>query len=252
MAAHRILYYSAYLSEEITGERTVARDCVGVKRLNGRCTFSEFLQHIWKEQVDINDVKRPNVNIPGTDDFTKLNFIQLFGKTNDYSTNTGFRITGNTDATRLNGAADFYEGLGKIGLPIEKAIEKTPNPDKQQAKLFGLAKSAATAVQQLRWKDMETFRLGKNGMASNKYLGLVPETRTVSTGIKGQPDFKTLDSAATVSKYEKDHPDIRDKLKAAMAQFAINDKAKDHFKAIGAASSARWSCGCALPISAPL
>ena len=107
----------------------MARDCVGVKRLNGRCTFSEFLQHIWKEQVDINDVKRPLVDIPGTDDFTKLNFIQLFGKTNDYPTNTGFRITGNTDATRLNGEADFYKGLSKIGLPIEKAIPNTPNPE---------------------------------------------------------------------------------------------------------------------------
>jgi hypothetical protein len=242
------------LSEDITGERTVAPGCAGTLA-GGRCTLSQFLEHIWKPQADIKDITRPTVNIPGTDgpaDINKLNFDQLFGKINSYRTNTGFGITGNSEATRLIGAADYYEGLSKIGLPIEKAISNTPNPTKQQAKLFGLAKSAATAVQQLRWKDMETFRLGKNGMASDKYLGLVPETRTVSTGVKGQPDFKTLDSAATVSKYEKDHPDIRDNLKAAMAKFAVNDKAKDHFKAIGAASSARWSCGCALPMSAPL
>ena len=220
----------------------------------GRCTLSQFLEYIWKEQVDIKDVTRPTVNIPGTDgpaDINKLNIEQLFGKINSYRTSTGFGITGNSDATRLIGAADFYEGLSKIGRPIGNAMDKTPNPTKQQAKLFGLAKSAATAVHQLRMKDMEIYRLGKNGMASDRYLGLVPETKTASTGIRGQLDFKTLDSDATISKYEKDHPDIRDKLTAAMAQFADNDKAKNHVKAIYAAISARSSCGCDVP-SAPL
>ena len=251
-AAYRILYYSAYLCEEITGDRTVAPGCVGKKRSNGRCTLSEFLQYIWKAQVDINDVKPPTVDVPGTKDFTKLNFDQLFNKINIYRTNYEFAITGNSDATRLNGAADFYEGLSRIGLPIKRAIEKTPNPSKEEAKLFDLAKSAATAVHQLRLKDMEKFRLGKDGLASNKYLGLVPETRPDPTGVKGQPDFKTLDPDATISKYEKDYPDIRDKLKAATAQFLDNDKAREHLKAIVAAKSARSSCACDVPMSAPL
>ena len=251
-AAYRILYYSAYLCEEITGDRTVAPGCVGEKLSNGRCTFSEFLQHIWKAQPDIKDVNPPEVNVPDTDEFKKTKFDQLFSTINSYRSPEGFAMTGNSDATRLNGAADFYEGLSKIGLPIQKAIERTPNPSKDDAKLFGLAKSAATAVHQLRLKDFEKFRLGKDGLASNKYLGLVPETRLEPTGVKGQPNFKTLDPDATISKYEKDYPDIRDKLKAATAQFLANDKAREHFKAIQAAKSARESCACAIPMSAPL
>jgi len=267
----RLLYYSAYLAEEIGREDgyTVAPGCVGTRIVGAdkRCTFKEFMLHIWKEHVTLNsdgtpkkgaqDNKPPTslkFELPSGFDFTKEApsknaWRQTVITLKKARTDKGFPITGNSDNTKLlPGSTDWYDALKEIGKPIEVASEKLeelklkPDDPKYLAgkTVLDNAKDSARIVVDTRRADMEKYRIG----ALNEQLKLLGTTSEVKT----KPGRNTNAVAGGYQMLDIDEtmkdPVLKDKIPLAYASWASSGDNPNHLLALESAEGAQKNCGC--------
>lgn len=268
-----VLYWYAYLCEEaVGGTYTVAPGCAAAMNpaSGNRCSLTQFLQYLWAPEPDSSQTEadRPTTAIPANKKdgpWDRMTVNQVYNKI----VNTPY--TEYVDPERLIGESDYYEALSKVGTPIatvEKGLTEPTEPDRSSypndddykaamkqyrnalkaydktTRLVALGKEAAKTVYYLRFQDMESYRIKNGELAKDRYLGVVPKTRTVQTGLNNPKDFQALDDQETLKAYSSD-PDFETKFQEACRKYRTDDYL--HFKALAAAGDALKGCGCQVP-----
>jgi hypothetical protein len=255
----RILYYYAYLAEEIRpgpGGFTIGVGCPG-SRTDTRCTFNEFCQYIWKEQTGINDNVRPKVDLLlAEEDFKEMELETLFTLINEWRDEvTNLGITGNSEPDRVvKGTTNFYDALAQAGRPIgiaQQAVTEltasNPNDDRLKTwkKIVGNGKTAATAVHNLRYKDMEKYRINEiNHILGDIVVGTKKVLVTMGFQMRPGETFDAIDADLTIEKWKNLFPNIEAKLADAIEEWKKLGRAAAHWRALCSAEQARLSSGC--------
>ena len=254
------MYYWAYLAEEYhkPGDYTIAVGCKGSR--NGRCTFSEFLTHIWAPGPDPPGEEGSKIApIPEDDEFfttrkgfEKTDMASLTISIRDWEDEDSGkkiqRLTGNINADKLMSGLTsdhnrYFEVLSKIGKPIADAIDGLRDLDdstsKQNKKFLRTATSAATLVLDLRRKDYAPFRLQwvndklrQTLRNPNFQCAEKGAARPATQGFVGQWMDVSVDDTI---KLNGNVADIKDQLTNALNDYRTSsDTAKEHTAALDA------------------
>ncbi|KAI9700938.1 MAG: hypothetical protein M1820_006583 [Bogoriella megaspora] len=250
-AQERVLYYYAYLAEELLGGTyTVAPGCVG-RRPGGRCNLNEFLEHIWYPYEDgtrKDDTPPKKISVfkkNDPKDFTKMSILQAQARISNYiDPVTDERITWNIDPQKLlPGSSTFQEVLSKIGAPIG-ALDETKSDDAKRIKQNG--QDAARLLKDLRESDAQSFL--RNFILKDMNMGkgdlIMRPGRNTLNGAK----VDLIDVDATINSYTVDHENpllFRTEFEQSLVEaMRTNEKAREHAAVIAAADEAERGAGC--------
>jgi len=241
------MYYSAYLQEEIMGTGfTIAPGCVhtgaGLGSPGGRCSFNEFLQHIWSPSK-VGEYQEVEADRPTITLFTEQ-LQRTFHSVNIAEFERGFNrfrraglprgITYNIDGGRLfPGASDYYDAMKKCGAVVQNFrtfFDGMPgdHPEKERGlKLLDRAKVASGWIVDQRAKEMDEYRMGTRTDGSSLRVGRIDGIdwkikpgRDVSRRVGA---YQVWDSVATIAANPSREADIR-RAFLAWIRDPLNDK----------------------------
>ncbi|UNI19311.1 hypothetical protein JDV02_005503 [Purpureocillium takamizusanense] len=258
-----MVYYYAYLAEFYTEPDPAARKigvgCVGTRE-DGRCTFNEFTEYIWKPYPEKADIHRPNVKIfTALEDFPAISIANAFNRIYKWTGPNGIAITYNTDNERIwAGSTDFYDALARVTEPIgtlsKMPIASNDPKAKEISRIVSKGKTCADTLYDLRFKDLEGFRLRAVAIRLGVAGSLIKTNPGRDTlGLVGP--WKSWDPGATIQALEDDEKqqhkghdyakqNFKDKLNRAITAWANGGQsAINHVRALDAAKSAmQLSC----------
>jgi hypothetical protein len=224
-----------------------------------RCHLDEFVNHIWKEGPGPKDTKQPKVSWGGKFKQTgQLNPKNVASKiASEKIPGTDNNLTGNSDARKVHvDAKDYYSAFEKVGEVVRAAENaawdrarastpegKIPRLKAAEEKLFVKTKDAIQVVVDMRWADMDDYRITKGGLKTE--LGKEPETKLRKPVVSNADvvPWLTLDVDATIEKYKDDDPKIKENLESALERYYAKDHPKNHLAAINSAEAAASACG---------
>ncbi|CAI7670823.1 unnamed protein product [Penicillium pancosmium] len=264
-AWEKILYYNTYLLEEQAFGDDSSKYAVGVgcagSRPGGRCTFGEFTEYIWKTNVLKNpdgttyNAPKPAPlpeNFPGSGD------LKTWLKTNPVTITQRLiqtKYVMNVDGAKVNGEPNYYASLEKIGQDFRRALDATPKVETATQQLVERANLAVRTVEQLRIKDIDSFKVGKGG-ANVGDLAKILRDKFGDPGfdivrkdslekVVNEPNYrKQLDYSGTIEKYKDEHPNIKAALDDALNTWGSKQTNINHMNAANAATNAKLAMGC--------
>ncbi|KAF2094640.1 hypothetical protein NA57DRAFT_80438 [Rhizodiscina lignyota] len=251
-AAERILYYYAYLAEEITvpdeDDRNIGAGCPG-SLAGSRCTFNKFCEYIWKAKKG-QSITRPAVTVLGAgEDFTKVPISNLYNRILTWEDPVSrFGITGAVDANRVFlDASNWYDMLSRVADSLGDLGGMDLSGDARQAlanTIITDGKEAANLVHDMRFQDMEKFR--KKAVA--KKLGLTVPDLQLKPGrntLNIPGNWETIDAPGTIIKLQGSHPNIATELGTAIHEWQTGSAAAvGHWSAVCSADAAQRLAGC--------
>lgn len=211
------MFYAGYLSEEIVGSGfSIAPGCVGTRVPGNRCTFNEFMEHIWAPFPGKGDLTRPKVQLinPRTD-FVTCKLALLLQQMNGYKrAKMAKPITGNIDTVRLfPGSSDYYDAMRKCGSVMQQMrtfVDTMPDDERKVVaeQLVGRAKEAANYVVDIRANEMDNNEINPRLKDLEKRTGFPLATKVGrdSTGRIGA--YQVWDLAKSIENRPGDYAQI--------------------------------------------
>lgn len=234
-----------------------------------RCTFEQFLEYIWAEGPSPADNVKPHVVNPGPidpnqpdprhpnrlpnwlirpgEDFESVKVITVWQRVlswKDTATHGG--LTGNVRSDLLvDKPIDWYDALGRVGDPIGSAEAHADMNDPRNAQIVQRGKALATLTFDLRFADMERYRIAAVQAAMKEHGIKVEVTPGRTTMGANERPWDTIDAAETIARNEAAHADVAQKLYEAIKSWEEGGEAsRGHWAAVVAAQKARVGCAC--------
>ena len=258
----RILYYYAYLAEEIATPNgyTVGLDCGSTmhgtrkdSRGGLRCDFNQFLEFIWAPKE--TDEERPVVRgiLQNGEVFENVAISVLAQRVYDFRDPEGVKLTDQVDSDRLvaglTGNDKWYQAVRKVGNAIGEAYYAMDlTASSENNRIINQAKAASDLTVDLRFQDMEKYR----EVSVQRALGSSIQLQ-FKEGRRSQPAFQTeywdrIDQQATIKMYQDTIPDVKQRLTDAIKAWRTGSKqARQHWAAFLAVEQGREGCSCGDP-----